>query len=124
MKAKDIKVGARVRISPRSEFYSKNAKEDSPNPIHCYGTIYKYDDSGFLGIFVKWDNGKENSYDPEDLVPAGGKDVPRYFYEKKDEGEFNIFHRNHKDEEPTWIGTTDTAEKADFLVKGANNVTY
>ena len=52
----DIKIGHRVRLSPASEFYNKNASRDSSNPIHCLG-IYV---ATLGGGTVLWDNDTKN----------------------------------------------------------------
>lgn len=60
-----LKVGDRVKIDQASEFYG-DASDDA-NPMDIAGTIYKVEDH-WLGIYVKWDNDEENSYDEDDLI--------------------------------------------------------
>jgi hypothetical protein len=52
----DIKIGDRVKLSPKSGFYRKNASSTSSNPIHVLGTYIEYHGDGT----VEWDNGRQN----------------------------------------------------------------
>jgi hypothetical protein len=63
----NLQLGSRVKLSPRSEFYSDKAHAGSSNPINCLGTVFQIENE-LLGVYVQWDNGKKNSYDDEDLI--------------------------------------------------------
>ena len=52
----DIKIGDRVKLSPTSGHYNKNASIDSANPIHCLGTYV----ATFGDGTVLWDNNRKN----------------------------------------------------------------
>jgi len=65
----ELKVGDRVKIAKTSEFYGLNRS----NPKDVEGTITETGRIGRitwarLDLEVKWDNGKENNYNPEDLI--------------------------------------------------------
>jgi hypothetical protein len=66
-KKNTIEVGSRVRLSPLSGYYSNNSPLLSPNPTDCEGVVFKIEDE-LLGVFVQWENGKQNSYDDCDLI--------------------------------------------------------
>lgn len=58
-----LKVGDKVLIHPRSEYY--HCYEDNPNLT--VGSIYTTD--GYdLRLVVKWSNGEQNSYNRKDLI--------------------------------------------------------
>lgn len=58
-----LKVNDRVKIAKTSKYYREL---DKNNPIDAVGNITKIID-GYLGISVRWDNGKPNSYNECDL---------------------------------------------------------
>jgi len=64
----NVDIGMRVKMSHNSEFYGDG---DESNPIDIAGTIIKinpYDN--LLPIEVRWDNGNNNDYSYEDLIPS------------------------------------------------------
>ena len=65
----ELKVGDRVKIAKTSEYYnaSKNNPANVEGTITETGRIAKYDYAS-LDLEVKWDNGEENNYNPEDLI--------------------------------------------------------
>jgi len=66
----EFKVGDRVKIATTSEFYKYNSPG---NPRDTEGVISEIKEgylSIYLGIYVKWDNGRYNSYNSEDLELA------------------------------------------------------
>jgi len=66
----EFKVGDRVKIATTSEFYKYNSPG---NPRDTEGVISEIKEgylSIYLGIYVKWDNGRYNTYNSEDLELA------------------------------------------------------
>jgi hypothetical protein len=65
-----FKVGDRVKIATTSEFYKYNS---NGNPRDTEGVISEIEEGYldiYLGIYVKWDNGRYNTYNSEDLELA------------------------------------------------------
>ena len=65
----EFKVNDIVKIATTSEYY---VSDDSSNPQNTEGNIYEFEDCD-LGIKVLWNNGRTNSYNPEDLELAKQK---------------------------------------------------
>jgi hypothetical protein len=66
----EFKVGDRVKIATTSEFYKYNS---NGNPRDTEGVISEIEEGYlgiYLGIYVKWDNGRYNTYNSEDLELA------------------------------------------------------
>jgi len=63
----EFKVGDRVKIATTSEYYEYYGEDN--NPKDTEGIIYEINDYN-LGIYVKWDNGRYNTYNSEDLKLA------------------------------------------------------
>jgi hypothetical protein len=75
-----FKVGDRVKIAKTSEYYDRG----NDNPADVEGTVTETGRIGrisgaTLDLKVKWDNGRNNSYNPEDLTPAVKKKEPEYY---------------------------------------------
>lgn len=65
MSTKRISQGSRVKLSPKSPFYSNELKEE--NPTDCEGTVC-YIEEPSLPLTIKWDNGVKNCYAESDLI--------------------------------------------------------
>jgi len=59
-----FKANDRVKIAKTSKYYGES--DSSSNPTNGVGTIHKVS-NGYLGIYVQWDNGHDNSYSEVDL---------------------------------------------------------
>lgn len=64
----DLTIGSRVILDEKSRFYCGDVG-DPHNPGDRIGTVTKITDEDWtkLHISVEWDNGRQNSYAPEDL---------------------------------------------------------
>lgn len=68
---KQLKVGDTVRISEDSKYYAHGES----NPIDTNGVVSRITKDPDFPLRVEWENGKDNSYNYEDLIPFPQEEV-------------------------------------------------
>lgn len=63
-------IGDIVRISKKSDYYGRH----SNNPKYVNGEVVENDRKSSYAYYVKWNNGRQNSYREEDLKLYRRKD--------------------------------------------------